>query len=221
MRIILLGAPGSGKGTVAEALRSACGYPKISTGDLLREAVREKSSLGLVAASQMGKGALVDDATVLALLNERLARDDCREGYVLDGYPRNLAQAECLDTIGNSGPEIVFDLVVSDDVVLERLTHRRTCPRCEAIYHLVAKPPKAPGVCDVCGTALVLRNDDKPEVIRERLKTHAAKTEPLVARYAARGAVHAIDANGPAETVVREVRRIVEAVLGRPAGAGQ
>jgi len=221
MRIILLGAPGSGKGTVAEALRSACGYPKISTGDLLREAVREKSALGLVAASQMGQGALVDDATVLALLNERLARDDCREGYVLDGYPRNLAQAECLDTIGNSGPEIVFDLVVSDDVVLERLAHRRTCPRCEAIYHLVAKPPKTPGVCDVCGTALVQRNDDKPEVIRERLKTHSAKTEPLVARYAARGAVHAIDADGPAESVVREVRRIVDAILGRPDGAGK
>ena len=221
MRIILLGAPGSGKGTVAEALRSACGYPKISTGDLLREAVREKSALGLVAASQMGKGGLVDDATVLALLNERLARDDCREGYVLDGYPRNLAQAECLDTIGNSGPEIVFDLVVSHDVVLERLAHRRTCPRCEAIYHLVAKPPKTPGVCDVCGTALVQRNDDKPEVIRERLKTHAAKTEPLVARYAARGAVHAIDADQPADTVVREVRRIVDAALGRPDGAGK
>jgi adenylate kinase len=221
MRIILLGAPGSGKGTVAEALRSACGYPKISTGDLLREAVREKSALGLVAASQMGQGALVDDATVLALLNERLARDDCREGYVLDGYPRNLAQAECLDTLKNSGPEIVFDLVVSDDVVLERLAHRRTCPRCEAIYHLVAKPPKTPGVCDVCGTALVQRNDDKPEVIRERLKTHAAKTEPLVARYAARGAVHAIDADGPAVSVVREVRRIVDAVLGRPDGAGK
>jgi adenylate kinase len=221
MRIILLGAPGSGKGTVAEALRSACGYPKISTGDLLREAVREKSALGLVAASQMGQGALVDDATVLALLNERLARDDCREGYVLDGYPRNLAQAERLDTIGNSGPEIVFNLVVSDDVVLERLAHRRTCPRCEAIYHLVAKPPKTPGVCDVCGTALVQRNDDKPEVIRERLRTHAAKTEPLVARYAARGAVHAIDADGPAVSVVREVRRIVDAVLGRPDGAGK
>ena len=221
MRIILLGAPGSGKGTVAEALRSACGYPKISTGDLLREAVREKSALGLVAASQMGKGGLVDDATVLALLNERLARDDCREGYVLDGYPRNLAQADCLDTIGNSGPEIVFDLVVSDDVVLERLANRRTCPRCEAIYHLVAKPPKAPGLCDVCGTALVQRNDDKPEVIRERLKTHAAKTEPLVARYAARGAVHAIDADRAADIVVREVRQIVDAVLGRPDGAGK
>lgn len=221
MRIILLGAPGSGKGTVAEALRSACGYPKISTGDLLREAVREKTPLGLVAASQMGKGSLVDDATVLALLNERLARDDCREGYVLDGYPRNLAQAECLDTIGNSAPEIVFDLVVSEAVVLKRLANRRTCPRCEAIYHLVTKPPKTPGVCDVCGTALVQRNDDKPEVIRERLKTHAAKTEPLVARYAARGAVHAIDADGPAETVVREVRRIVDAVLGRPDGAGK
>jgi len=110
---------------------------------------------------------------------------------------------------------------VSVDVVLERLANRRTCPRCEAIYHLVAKPPKTPGVCDVCGTALVQRNDDNPEVIRERLKTHAAKTEPLVARYAARGAVHAIDADGPAETVVREVRRIVDAVLGRPDGAGK
>jgi adenylate kinase len=221
MRIIFLGAPVSGKVSVAESFWNASASPKIYTGDLLREAVREKSALGLVAASQMGKGGLVDDATVLALLNERLARDDCREGYVLDGYPRNLAQAECLDTIGNSGPEIVFDLVVSDDVVLERLTHRRTCPRCEAIYHLVAKPPKTPGVCDVCGTALVQRNDDKPEVIRERLKTHAAKTEPLVARYAARGAVHAIDADRPADTVVREVRRIVDAALGRPDGAGK
>jgi len=221
MRIILLGAPGSGKGTVAEALRAAYGFPKISTGDLLREAVREKTPLGLVAASQMGKGGLVDDATVLALLRERLSRDDCREGYVLDGFPRNLAQADSLDALGPAGPEIVFDLRVSEAVVLERLSHRRICPRCEAIYHLVNKPPRAAGVCDVCGAALVQRADDTPEVIRERLRTHHAKTEPLVARYEARGVLHRIDADGAAETEIAQVRLVLDAALGRPAGAGK
>ena len=220
MRIILLGAPGSGKGTVAEALREAYGLPKISTGDLLREAVREQTPLGLVAASQMGKGGLVDDDTVMALLRERLARDDCRDGCVLDGFPRNVTQADRLDAAGLPGPEIVIDLKVSDDVVLERLTHRRTCPKCEAIYHLVNKPPKVPGICDVCGTALVQRTDDTPEVIRERLKTHYAKTEPLIARYAAKGHFHQIDANGPADAVIRKVRRILHAELGWTVGTG-
>ena len=146
MRVILLGAPGSGKGTVAEGLRSAYGFPKISTGDLLREAVREKTPLGLVAAGQMGNGGLVDDATVLALLRERLAREDCRAGYVLDGYPRNLAQAKSLEAIGAAGPEVVIELRTSVRVVLERLAHRRTCPACEAIYHVVNKPPVKAGL---------------------------------------------------------------------------
>jgi adenylate kinase len=221
MRIILLGAPGSGKGTVAEALRDAYGFPKISTGDLLREAVREKTPLGLVAASQMGKGGLVDDATVLALLRERLSRADCRGGYVLDGFPRNLAQADALDAMGLDGPEIVFDLEVRDEVVLERLANRRSCPRCEAIYHLVNKPPRVPGICDVCGTPLVQRKDDTPEVIRERLKTHRAKTEPLIARYSAKGDLHVVDANRRAEDVIADVRRILEALLGPPSGAGK
>jgi adenylate kinase len=221
VRIILLGAPGSGKGTVAEGLRSACGFPKISTGDLLREAVREKTPLGLVASSQMGKGGLVDDATVLALLRERLARPDCRDGYVLDGFPRNLTQADSLDALGLAGPEIVFDLEVSDEVVLERLANRRTCPKCEAIYHLVNKPPKRAGICDVCGTALVQRTDDTPEVIRERLKTYHAKTEPLIARYAAKGNLHRIDADGAAGRVIGEVRRVLDAASGRPVGAGR
>ena len=221
MRIILLGAPGSGKGTVAEALRSAYGLPKVSTGDLLREAVRDKTPLGLVAAAQMGKGGLVDDDTVLALLHERLARDDCRGGYVLDGFPRNVSQADRLDAAGLPGPEIVIDLRVSDEVVLERLSHRRICPNCEAIYHLVTKPPRVPGVCDVCGAALVQRNDDTPDVIRERLRTHYAKTEPLVARYAAKGRFHRIDGNGPAAAVIREVRRILDAELALAAGAGK
>jgi len=221
MRVILLGAPGSGKGTVAEALRSAYGFPKISTGDLLREAVRDKTPLGLVAASQMGRGGLVDDATVLALLRQRLDRVDCAGGYVLDGFPRNLGQAESLETLGLPGPEIVFDLQVRDEVVLERLANRRSCPKCEAIYHLVNKPPKVPGVCDVCGTALVERADDTPEVIRERLRTYHARTEPLAARYAAKGELHAIDGNRPAGEVVRDVRRVLDAVLARPDGAGK
>jgi adenylate kinase len=221
MRIILLGAPGSGKGTVAEALRAVTGFPKISTGDLLREAVREKTPLGLVAASQMGKGGLVDDATVLALLRERLARADCRGGYVLDGFPRTLAQADSLDALGAAGPEIVFDLQVSDETVVARLASRRTCPNCEAIYHLVNRPPQAPGVCDVCGTALVQRNDDTAEVIRERLKTYHAKTAPLTARYAAKGGIHRIDGNGSAGTVISEVRRVLDTLLGCPDEAGK
>jgi len=221
MRVILLGAPGSGKGTVAEALRAAYGLPKISTGDLLREAVREKTPLGLVAASQMGKGGLVDDDTVLALLRQRLDRDDCRGGYVLDGFPRNTTQADRLDALGLPGPEIVFELAVSEATVLDRLAQRRTCPNCEAIYHLTNKPPKVPGVCDVCGHTLVQRNDDTPEVIRERLKTHAAKTEPLAARYAAKGHFHRVDGDRPADEVVREVRRLLEAERARPAGTGQ
>jgi adenylate kinase len=218
MRIILLGAPGSGKGTVAEGLRAAYGFPKISTGDLLREAVREKTPLGLVAASQMGKGALVDDATVLALLRERLAREDCRGGYVLDGYPRNPAQADSLDALGLSGREIVFDLRVSDAVVLERLANRRTCPKCEAIYHLLNKPPEKAGVCDVCGTALVQRADDTPEVILARLKTYHAQSEPLVARYAAKGNLHGIDGDAAAPAVIAAVRKVLDPVLDRPKG---
>jgi adenylate kinase len=205
---------------VAEALRAAYGFPKISTGDLLREAVRDQTPLGLVAASQMGHGGLVDDATVLALLRDRLAQADCQGGYVLDGFPRTIAQADSLDGLGLAGPEIVFDLHVSDETVLARLAHRRTCPKCEAIYHLVNKPPKTPGVCDVCGTALVQRKDDTPEVIRERLKTYHAKTEPLVARYAAKANLHGVDGNGRAEDVIREVRRVLETVLGRADGAG-
>jgi len=215
MRVILLGAPGSGKGTAAELIRSAYGFPKISTGDLLREAVREKTPLGLVAASQMGRGGLVDDATVLALLRERLAREDCRDGYVLDGFPRNLAQARSLEGLASAGPEVVIELRVSEKVVLERLANRRTCPSCEAIYHLVNKPPKTAGLCDLCGAALVHRVDDTPEVIKRRLATYHAQTEPVAAHYAAKGTLQVIDGDGTAEAVFAEVRKALDAALAR------
>ncbi|MCX6570307.1 MAG: nucleoside monophosphate kinase [Candidatus Aminicenantes bacterium] len=214
MRVILLGAPGSGKGTVAEELRSAYGFPKISTGDLLRAAVRERTPLGLKAEAQMGKGGLVDDATVLALLGERLAREDCRDGYTLDGFPRNIAQAESLEALGASGPEVVFDLQVGEEVILGRLTNRRICPLCEAIYHVINKKPKKDDICDVCGTALVQRADDRPEVIAERLKTHLAKTEPLIARYAAKGTLHRIDGGRTPAATFAEVKKVLDAVMG-------
>jgi len=221
MRVILLGAPGSGKGTAAERVRAAYGFPKISTGDLLREAVRERTPLGRQAEAQMGKGGLVDDATVLGLLRERLNREDCRAGYILDGYPRNLAQAKSLEALGAAGPEVVIELRTSEPVVLERLANRRTCPACEAIYHTVNKPPVKPGLCDVCGADLVQRTDDRPAVILERLKIYHAQTEPLIAHYAAKGTLHAVDGGGTPEAVFEEIRGILDAAQGlveRPRG---
>ena len=218
MRVILIGAPGSGKGTVAEGLRSAYGFPKISTGDLLREAVRDKTPLGRVAQSQMGRGGLVDDATVLALLRERLAREDCRSGYTLDGYPRNLAQAKSLDALAGPGPEVVFEIRTDDEVILRRLTNRRTCPVCEAIYHLVNKPPKKAGFCDVCGSALVQRPDDTTDVIVKRLTTYHAETEPVAAHYASRGTLHRVDGDWTIDETFGQVVRVLDGLRG-PASA--
>jgi len=213
MRIILLGAPGSGKGSVGERLRDATGFPWISTGDLLREAVRDRTPLGLRAETQLGKGGLVDDETVLGLLRERLARPDCRQGYILDGYPRNIEQAATLARIDGSRPEVVFELEAREDVVVRRLSSRRICPSCEAIYNTVSKPPRVEGVCDVCGAALIQRADDRAEVIPERMRTYRAKTEPLVATYEARGVLHRIDASGSLEETVRPILDILGGLL--------
>jgi adenylate kinase len=213
MRIVLLGAPGSGKGSVGDLIRSAYGFPRISTGDLLRDAVQKKTPLGLEAAAQMGKGGLVDDALVLALLRERLAAPDCRAGYILDGYPRNLAQAKTLEGLGGGRPEIVFLIETREDVVVRRLSTRRVCPACEAIYNVASKKPARDGLCDVCGTGLIVRNDDRPEVIAERMKTYHAKTEPLVAHYEAKGVLHRIDGNGTVEETFQPVRTALEKAL--------
>ncbi len=214
MRIILLGAPGSGKGSVGGLIRSAYGFPLISTGDLLREAVQKKTPLGLEAASQMGQGGLVDDAIVLALLKERLTGPDCRAGYVLDGYPRNLAQAQTLEGLEAGRPEIVFLIETREDVVLRRLATRRVCPACEAIYNVVTRRPRREGHCDACGAALVQRTDDRPGVIQERMRTYRAKTEPLVAHYEAKGVLHRIDGNGTVEESFVHVREALDRALG-------
>ncbi len=213
MRIVLLGAPGSGKGAAGDLIRSAFGFPRISTGDLLRDAVQKRTPLGLEAAAQMGKGGLVDDALVLALLRERLAGPDCRAGYILDGYPRNLAQAKTLEGLDGGRPELAFLIETREDVVVRRLSTRRVCPVCGAVYNVVSKKPAREGVCDACGTALVQRLDDRAEVIAERMRTYHAKTEPLVAHYEARGVLRRVDGNGTVEETFEPIRAALERAL--------
>jgi adenylate kinase len=215
MRVILLGAPGSGKGSVGDLVRSAYGFPKISTGDLLREAVQKKTPLGQEAATQMGKGGLVDDAIVLKLLEERLAGPDCREGYTLDGYPRNLSQARSLEGLDGGQPEVVFQIETREDVVIRRLATRRVCPSCGAIYNVITRKPAREGVCDVCGASLVQRTDDRPDVIQERMRTYHAKTEPLIAHYQEKGVLHRVEGNGTVEETFQSVRDILDDSLRR------
>jgi len=211
MRVILLGAPGSGKGSVGDLVRSAYGFPRISTGDLLRDAVQKRTPLGLEAEAQMGQGGLVDDALVLKLLAERLAAPDCRTGYILDGYPRNLSQARDLERLDSRRREIVFLIETGEDVVVRRLESRRICPACGAIYNVVTKKPAREGLCDVCGAALVQRTDDRADVIRERMKTYHEKTEPLIAHYQSKGGLRRVSGDGTVEETFRPVRSALDA----------
>jgi adenylate kinase len=214
MRVILLGAPGSGKGSVGDLVRSAYGFPRISTGDLLRDAVQKRTPLGLEAETQMGQGGLVDDALVLKLLAERLAAPDCRVGYILDGYPRNLSQARDLERLDSRRRESVFLIETGEDVVVRRLESRRICPACGAIYNVVTKKPAREGLCDVCGAALVQRTDDGVDVIRERMKTYHEKTEPLIAYYQSKGGLRRVNGDGTVEETFRSVRSALDAAMG-------
>ena len=171
MNLILLGAPGAGKGTQAEIICAKLNIPSISTGNILRAAVKEGTEMGLKAKSFMDAGALVPDEVIIGILKERLAQDDCANGFILDGVPRTIAQAESLEKAG-----IRFDDVVSieipDEEIMERMSGRRVCEHCGASYHLVAVPPKVPGVCDSCGGKLVQRHDDEPETVKHRLEVY-------------------------------------------------
>ena len=179
MRLILLGAPGAGKGTQAEFIQSKLGIPSISTGNLLRTAIAEGTELGKKAASYMESGSLVPDELVLDLVRARVAQPDCAKGMIFDGFPRTLAQAEPLD--------MVLFLDVDDESIVERMSGRRTCPKCQATYHVVSHPPKKEGICDKCGAELGIRKDDKPEVVRQRLSVYHAQTEPIVKYYQNQG----------------------------------
>ena len=190
MKLILLGAPGAGKGTLAERLIRALSIPSISTGNILREQVAAGTELGRSAKEYMDAGKLVPDEIVIGMLAQRVQADDCQNGYILDGFPRTIPQAEALDGICQI--DSALNLEVPDEVITARMTGRRVCLKCGATYHLVNMPPKVDGVCDKCGDNLVIRKDDAPEVVADRLRTYHEQTEPLKDYYAAQGKLRTI-----------------------------
>ncbi|HIE26963.1 TPA: adenylate kinase, partial [Candidatus Poribacteria bacterium] len=185
MRLILLGPPGSGKGTQASLLAQKYDIPSISTGDILRQSIEAQEELGLKAKRYMDEGALVPDELVIEIVKFRITKPDCKRGFILDGFPRTVAQAEALDLILNSlgyALSAVVNIDVKDEVVIERLSGRRICRICQRIYHTVSLPPKTTGICDNCGGTLYQRDDDKPEAIKKRLQVYVMQTAPLI-RY--------------------------------------
>lgn len=208
MNLILLGPPGSGKGTQGRKLAERLGIPQISTGDILREAVREGTPLGMKAKAYMDQGKLVPDEIVIGIIRERLEAKDTKKGAIFDGFPRTVPQAEALDRIMEElGRKIdaVIDIEVSDEEVLRRLTGRRTCRDCGAMYHVVFNPPKKEGLCDVCGGELYQRDDDKEETIKNRLRVYREQTEPLETYYEQKGILRRVKGEASIEEVEKEI----------------
>ena len=204
MRLVLVGPPGAGKGTQAQFIAEHAKVPKISTGDIFRANVSGGTPLGLQAKAFMDRGDLVPDDVTIAMVKDRLREDDAVDGFLLDGFPRTVPQAEVLDDVlRESGTklDVVLELVVDDDEVIRRLSGRRTCRSCNHIWHVDFDPPEQPGVCDVDGGELFQRDDDKAETIANRLAVYAESTAPLVAYYASRGVLVGIDATGPVDDV--------------------
>lgn len=182
MNLILLGAPGAGKGTQAEKICAKLSIPAISTGNIIREAIKNGTKVGLEAKRYIESGDLVPDEVVIGIIKERLECDDCKNGFILDGFPRTIPQAEALNSMGVQ-IDVVLEIDVKDEAVVNRLSGRRVCEKCGASYHIQYKQPKKDGVCDLCGGDLVMRKDDNPETIRERLKVYHDQTEPLKGFY--------------------------------------
>ncbi|MGB7295523.1 MAG: adenylate kinase [Candidatus Aminicenantales bacterium] len=210
MRVILFGPPGSGKGTQGDLIAGRTGYPKISTGDLLRRAVREGTALGKKAEAQMNQGTLVSDDIVEELVRERIAAPDARSGYLLDGFPRNLDQVRSLEAMDGGRPEVAIELDIDKRVLLERLRSRRTCRSCGAVFNLLLKKPRVEGRCDICGGELYERADDRLEVIEKRLKVYEEETEKIKSHYRAKSVYRRVDGSGPAETVFARISEILD-----------
>ncbi len=208
-KVVLLGAPGTGKGTQAKKLSAKYGLPHVSTGDILRNAVKMGTELGLKAKTVMESGNLVPDKVILGIIKNRLVESDCKKGFLLDGFPRTLAQAEALDSFCSVNCAIQID--VPDDVLVKRLVLRRTCPSCGAMYHLEYQLPKVEGVCDKCGTALVQREDDREDVVKSRFRVYVEKTAPLIGYYQGKGVLHNVNGNRNVERVFSEIVQIMEA----------
>ncbi len=210
MKLILLGAPGAGKGTQAEVICKKLGIPAVSTGNLLREAVKNGTELGMAAKSYMDSGALVPDELVIRMLSQRLAAEDCAGGYILDGFPRTVSQAEALSKMGVTIDKVI-NLEVPDEAIAQRMSGRRVCEGCGASYHVSFKPTKQEGVCDHCGGKVSLRRDDEPETVKERLKVYHAQTEPLIDYYKKQGKLFTVEGQDRVEDTSARVLAVLEA----------
>ncbi|MBN2335404.1 adenylate kinase [Candidatus Bathyarchaeota archaeon] len=212
MKIVMLGPPGSGKGTQAHVISELYGVPVVTTGDMLREAVANETEYGNVAGGFMSRGELVPDHIVNGVVGERLSKPDLVNGFILDGFPRSRRQAEFLDGFleeHHMKLDYVIHVTLDDETIVKRLSNRRSCPQCGEVYHLVSKPPKVKGVCDKCCAELVLRNDDKPDVIRNRLKVYREKTQPLLDRYAEKGIIREAPGDHPIEKLPELLRKVL------------
>lgn len=213
MRLVLLGPPGVGKGTQADRIAQGNGIPHVSTGDMFRDAVKRGTELGRTAQEYMRSGRLVPDEVTIGLVRERLSADDCRNGFVLDGFPRNLTQARALDGVLaqiGSRLDAVVSIEASAETLVARLTGRRTCRRCGATYHVIFNPPPDPGKCPACGGELYQRDDDKEETVRKRLEVYAAETSPLVDYYRAQGLLRVVNGEQDIEEVYEDIRDALE-----------
>ena len=213
IKLILLGAPGAGKGTQAIMISEKFGLPHISTGDIFRSNIKNGTELGKEAKKYMDEGRLVPDELTVRILLDRVSREDCAGGYVLDGFPRTIPQAEVLTKeLSAMGDAIDFalNIDVPDENIVNRMSGRRSCPSCGATYHIQYVPPKKEGICDECGNALILRDDDKPETVLNRLKVYHEQTQPLIDYYNAAGVLRTIDGTRDVDTVFNEICSILE-----------
>ena len=213
MKIVMLGAPGAGKGTQAIKIADKYGIPHISTGDIFRANIKGGTELGMKAKSYMDKGELVPDEVTIGMLLNRISESDCVQGYVLDGFPRTIPQAESLTkALSDKGDKIDFalDINVPDENIVKRMSGRRACPKCGATYHIVYAAPKAENICDKCGSELIIRSDDKPETVQDRLNVYHKQTEPLIAYYKNEGVLKEVDGTQDLEKVFEDVVNILK-----------
>ena len=212
MKIIMLGAPGAGKGTQAKQIAEKYSIPHVSTGDIFRANIKEGTALGMEAKSYMDKGELVPDELTVKILLDRVAKDDCKNGYVLDGFPRTIPQAEVLDkavTELNDKIDYAINVDVPDENIIRRMSGRRACVKCGATYHIVNVPPKKEGICDACGEALIVRDDDKEETVKNRLNTYHQQTQPLIDFYNKKGILKEVDGTKDMKEVFSDIVNIL------------
>ena len=212
MKIIMLGAPGAGKGTQAKKIAYVCNIPHISTGDIFRANIKNGTELGAKAKAYMDKGLLVPDELVCDLVVDRIQQDDCKDGFILDGFPRTIPQAEALTNALNAigqNMDFAIDVDVPDENIINRMSGRRACVGCGATYHLVFNPTKVEGICDVCGEKLILREDDKPETVKNRLNVYHEQTQPLIDYYKGQGILRTVDGTKAMDEVFADILKVL------------